>query len=266
MVEIKSGITLKKVIDPLIVIFRLAGLWPTENPSIFYRIYGLFVLLTASILFTLTMIIQLVGFTETEDLTENSYMTLTELALCVKMINFFLRYRSMQSHVKFISDFELQNDAERKLFAKRLKLILILIVMDFVLVNTAHSSVIITVLAAPERMIGFPAWHPIDWQHNTKNYAMIFFYQLYAMTMTSNVQVVIQQFPSLMFCMVSTQMEILSMRLRSIGHKNVNEIGNANDNVTSWTKRNVESLSEEELTEISKSLVDCIDLHHRIIK
>lgn len=256
----------KKVTDRMILIFRLTGLWPSKNSSAYYWMYGIVIISTASILFTLTMLIQLFGFTKREDLTENSYMALTEFALSVKIINFFLRIRSMQSHVDTINDFELRTDAERSHFMKRVKFIFLLLIMDFTLVNTAHATVLISVVAASKKEIGFPAWHPIDWENSVRNYTLVLMYQLYAMGITTNVQVVIQQFPSLMFCMVSTQMEILSMRLRNLGHNNHLKNHYCNDHQRTEGGSFSDELQGNELTEISISLKDNIKTHHKILE
>lgn len=250
----ETSLALKKITDRLILVFRLVGLWPSKEPSIFYWIYGAFVILTGSMLFTLTMLIQLVGFTKMEDLTENSFMTLTELGLCVKIINFFVHFRSMQSHVTTINGFELRTDAERTLFIKRTKFVLLVYMMDFYMTNTSHVLNIIQLIAAKERQIEFPAWHPIDWENDTRSYWIVLIYQFYAMTITTNLQVAIQQYPSLMFAMVSIQMEILSMRLQNLGHNKIH-----GDRITNISNK-------EGLENITTSLKDCIKTHHKILE
>lgn len=212
---------LRKVSKPMTTIFRLSGMWPGANGSLGYVIYGASMIFIFSILFTSTMLIQMIAFTKRDELTENSYMALTEFALSVKIVNFFLRSRSMQSHLDVIKHFEVQTDAERKLLSQRLRFAFILLMMDFVLTNGAHVSLQTKVLMSPEKMLTFPAWHPIDWTTNPTNYWLIFTWQLIAMHITCNIQVVIQQYPTLMFCMISTQVEILSMRLRKIGYPQV---------------------------------------------
>lgn len=206
--------------------------------------------MTGSMLFTLTMLIQLVAFTKLENLMENSYMTLTKLGLCVKVINFLIRFRSMQAHVNTINEFELHTDAERTLFMKRTKFVFVVYMMDFYMTNMAHAAVLIQLLTSEDRQIAFPSWHPIDWQNDTRNYWIVVIYQFYGMVITTNIQVAIQQFPSLMFAMVSTQMEKLSMRLRNLGQRQIHDGTGTSTNI-----------SKGDLGKITTSLKDCISTH-----
>lgn len=253
-------LTLKKVCDPMIIVFRSVGMWPNHNSNIFYYFYGILLLFVFSILFTLTMLIQLVVFTKREELTETSYMALTELALAVKIVNFYSRVRSMQSHLDAIYNFELHSDAEREHLRNRLKFMFALLASDFILTNTAHFSVQIRTITASEKLLSFPSWHPINWENNTTNYWLIFVYQVIGMGITSNIQVVIQQYPSFMFCMVSTQLEILAMRLQNIGYEKKRLIQPPKENIP------MRVLTEEQHTSISYTLKDCINVHYGILK
>lgn len=210
--------------------------------------------------------IQLIVFTEVDDLAENAYMTLTELALSVKIVNFFLRSRSMQTHLRTVKHFQLCSHIEREYFSKRAKFVLHLLLIDTVLTNTAHLFIQLKTLVATERMLAFPAWQPLEWETNSRNYWLIFVYQLIAMIITSNIQVVIQQYPTLLFCMVSTQMEILCMRLRNMGYKNVQT--NESSVTIDMDEINVpkSDTSIENLNLISKNLKDCMKTHHEILR
>lgn len=252
---------INKATNRMVQVFRWVGLWPTQNSSIFYWIYGVLVLSTGSFLITFTMMFQLICFTKKEDLTGNSYMALTELVLCVKIINFYFRYRSVKTHLNTIHEFEFQTDAERKLFIKRLRFAYFVYMMDFVLMNIVHVLIYIDIFTAPERKIAFPAWHPIDWKIDTRNYILVLIFQIYGMGITTNIQVVIQQYPSLMFCCVSAQFEILSMRLQNIGHKQFLEDENSED-----FHRHPNYLSPKVRKQISISLKNNIKTHLDTLK
>lgn len=260
---------LSKVSDPIIFVFRVVGMWPKDDSNPVYWIYGILGTSIFAFLFTISMVIQLVGFTAMDDLTDTMYMTLTELALCFKILNFLLRLRSMQKLFKTIKSFELRSMVEEAHFNKRLKFIYTLLMMDFVLTNFAHLTTQIKVLASPERIIGFPAWFPFDWINDTRNYIIIFVYQLISMTVTSNIQVVIGGYPNLLFCMISTQMEILSMRLSSIGHEKtdllMNKAVNQKISKDSQDDNTFYAVRKRE-TEITESLIDCFKTHREILR
>lgn len=250
-------LNLSKVSNPVIGVFRAVGMWPGEKFNFFYWIYGILNMSTFSFLFTLTMMIQLIAFTELDQLTETMYMALTEFALCFKILNFLFRLRSMQSLLQMVRSFELKSVAEEQHFNKRLKFLYTLLMLDFWMTNVAHLFTQIKVLLDSRRLLAFPAWHPFDWIDNTRNYWFIFVYQLIGMSITSNVQVVIGMYSNLMFYMISTQIEILSMRLRSIGYKKSKQISSDQDN-------KLNSIREE--NEITVTLKDCVKAHHSIIE
>ncbi|XP_031629090.1 odorant receptor 94a-like [Contarinia nasturtii] len=258
-----KALYLKKISDRMLIVFRTVGMWPDTESSIFYSIYGILLLAIFSIAFTSTMMIQLICFTKKEELTETSYMALTELALSVKIINFFLRVRSMQSHLITGNQFKLYSAAEHEHFVKRLKFVFKLLMADFLLTNIAHLSVQIKTIMASERMLAFPAWHPIEWENDAQNYWLIFAYQVIGMTITSNIQVVIQQYPSLMFFLVSIQMEILSMRLRNNGY---DESRTSDSTKLTKEDKTIKIFSNEEERRISNTMKDCVNVHYKILK
>lgn len=238
----------KKVSEPVIKVFRVVGLWPEKEAYTLYWIYGLLNMSIFSFLFTTTMMIQLVFFTDLADLTETMYMALTEFALSFKILNFIMRLRSMQDLLETIKNFRLNSNAEKEHYNKRLKLLYTWLMLDFCMTNIAHLFTVIKVLLDPRRLLAFPAWFPFNWIDNTHNYIIAFIYELIGMGITSNIQVVIGMYANLMFCMISVQLEILSMRLRSIGHK-------TNDDLTIG--------NEMDSTE---ALKDCVKVHHEILE
>lgn len=239
---------LRKVSEPIIKVFRLVGLWPEKEFHYLYWIYGLLNMSIFSFLFTTTMMIQLVAFTDLADLTETMYMSLTEFALSFKILNFLLRLRSMQGLLATVKNFRLHSNAEKEHYNKRLKLLYTLLMLDFSMTNVAHLFTVIKILLDPRRLLAFPAWFPFNWLDNTHNYIIAFIYELIGMGITSNIQVVIGMYSNLMFCMINTQFEILSMRLRNIGHETV------------------ETQTIENKMEITEALKDCVKVHHEIIE
>lgn len=237
----------EKVSEPIIKVFRFVGLWPEKEADTLYWIYGLLNMSIFSFCFSTTMMIQLVAFTDLADLTETMYMSLTEFVLSLKIVNFLLRLRSMQNLLEMIKKFRLNSNAEKEQYNKRLKLLYTLLIMDFCMTNVAHLFTVIKVLLDRRRLLTFPAWFPFNCIDNIHNYIIVFIYQLIGMGITSNIQVVIGMYSNLMFCIISAQFEILSMRLRSIGHE------------TARTQ------TIEYKMETTEALKDCIKVHHEIL-
>lgn len=233
-------------------VFYILGIWPKQEASIYYWIYGIVMVLIFFILLTMAMIIQLIGFTEMSNLTESMFMTLTEFSLMTKILNLYIHLRSIQQLLRSVEEFRLETVAEREYFNKRLKLIFFLLMIDFSITNLAHVLAIMKVLLDSSRNLTFPLWCPFDWKNNSQNYWLVSTYQLFAMGITSNTHVAIQWYTTFIFCMISTKTEILSMRLQNIGYSFDNETKSVD--------------TEDKRIEIKKSLRDCIELHHRILR
>lgn len=233
-------------------LFYILGIWPKQKASIYYWIYGIVMMLIFTVLLTMSMIIQLIGFTELSNLTESMFLTLTEFALMTKVLNLYIHLRSIQQLLRSVEEFRLETVAEREYFNKRLKLIFVLLMIDFSITNLAHALAIMKVLLDSNRNLTFPLWCPFDWKNNSQNYWLVFTYELFAIGITSNTHVAIQWYTTFIFCMISTKTEILSMRLQNIGYSFDDETKSVD--------------TEVKRIEIKKSFKDCIALHHRILR
>lgn len=211
-------VNFKKVSDLMTKGLYIIGIWPKQGASICYWIYGIVIVSIFSVLFTTAMIIQLIGFTEMSHLTGAMFMTLTQFSLMTKILNLYMHLRSIQQLLRSVEEFKLETTAEREHFNKRLKLIFVLLVIDFLITNLSHILAVIMVLLDSNRTLTFPFWCPIDWKDNSRNYWFVFTFEFIAMAITSNTHAAIQWHPTFVFCMISTKTEILSMRLKNIGY------------------------------------------------
>lgn len=203
-----------QTIKPILLTLRWCGLWPSDGHSRAYRMYGISMLVVFSFLLTLTMLIQLFGFNDFDSLTDSMYMALTEFALFIKIVNFYLRNDSMHKHVQTAKNFQLETYAEVKLFNTRMRLIHRIIVMLFISVNIAHFSSEMKTFFTPGLLLLFPASYPAGWLDGGAKYLLAYGHQSIGAFITSN----LEAYTCLMLYMVAVQMEILGMRLRSFGH------------------------------------------------
>lgn len=102
-----------RVYQPIILVFRLLGLWPNNgNRSIIYTVYGAFVLILFSFILTTFELIQLVKYTQKEKITESLFMCLTDVAVFIKCMNFYWRWRSMQGLHQMAMAFHIETDTD----------------------------------------------------------------------------------------------------------------------------------------------------------
>lgn len=241
---------------PTILSLRWCGLWLAKNHSIAYKVYGFLLIIAFSVLLTLPMLIQMIAFTDVSNLTDSMYMALTELALFIKIVNFYVYNDSMQQQMRTAQNFLLETYAEIKLFKAKMRFIYRITIVLFVSVNVAQFSTEIKTLATPGTLFLFPASYPASWLQGGAKYWLAYGHQTIGAIITSNLSAALEAFTCAMLIMVSTQMEILGMRLQSLGH--------VIDFDSTGTKTGLKSrnTSREQLDQITKY----IQLHQQITK
>lgn len=208
---------LDRVFNPIVLIFRIMGLWPTGSNAIVYKMYGIVHLTIFSLLLTTTMMIQLLAFTDFEQITKTMYMSLSQLALCLKVVNFYVRMQLMQKLLETTKRFQLNSMAEEILFNERMRFIAKIVMMLIVSVNVAHFSAEFKAIMTPELLLPFPCWYPASWFDDGIKYYLAYSHQSLGAFFTSNLNGAMEAYSAAFLFMIGAQMEILAIRLRSIG-------------------------------------------------
>lgn len=210
---------LGRVFAPILLTLKTAGLWPSgDTYSIAYRIYEVLVLLVFSACLSLTMMIQLLGFTEMENLAEGMYMALTEFVCLLKMMNFAIRWKLMRKAFRLICAFELESDDERTHFNGKMRGIYFVTILLQGMANLANLSLTLQIILAPGYSLTYPAWYPGRWSDGGVKYWLVFGHQMIGDIFTSNWNPAIEMFSNAMLLVVSVQMDILGKRLSVIGY------------------------------------------------
>lgn len=241
---------LKRVFKPIVFILRLMGLWPAPDGSIAYKVFGIVHILIFSLLLTITMLIQLVAFTEMDQITKTSYMTLAQLSLFMKIVNFAFRLNAMQRALETTEKFRLNSFAEVKLFNERMRLIYKIVMTLIISCNVAHFSAEFKAIMTPEMLLPFPCWYPESWFDGGIRYYIAYSHQSLGAFFTSNLNGAMEAHSAAYLYMIGAQMEILGMRLRCIGIDD---------------KQPVES-SQTGRPEHKEQIRKCIQIHQQILK
>lgn len=212
---------LKKVTCVLLGVLRVCGLWRPVASSYtsLYTIYGTIFLAIFSGFYTLFMCIHLAILTDLNQLTDVSYMALTELALFVKIIIFFILNRKLQALYAELSAFKLETNDERTFVACRVNFFFKAMVFYYSVSNGATSLTEISTVLSNEWRLPYAGWYPfVDWQHSYTGYWITFAYQMFGMHVTCNLNVTVDTFATFFMFIISVQMEVLGMRLQTMGY------------------------------------------------
>lgn len=252
-------LNLNHVTYPSIFGLRFVGLWPSEHNSVVYNVYGYVMFAVFSIILTLAMCMQMFafGFVEKESLTDSMFMALTEIALIIKFVNFRARIHSMQHLMKQVKSFHIESDAERNQFNEKLTLMIIIWFIYLMGANTAVGSSHVKAYSSLENILIFPAYYGFDHSNGGINYWIIYAHQTIGMFLTSNSNVCIEMFQNLLMYMCSVEMDILGMRLRSLGYDSSIDDTNDERNVNAMIRDNKQGKTLDRLKR-------CIRLHKQI--
>lgn len=189
-------------------------------------------------------------------------MALTELALFIKIANFFIRARGMQSLLHTMRSFKLDSIEEDQLISKRLAFFKKIATYYYACANLAICTSVLTAILSSELKLPFYGWYILEWRNNRQNYWCIFAYQIIGMIITANVNITIELFPMLLMYMASVQIEILGRRMKVVGWTRgtlaaaVDNNGYSHDDI----------INQDGLSEIHSQLIKSVETHKDICK
>lgn len=246
------------VTDVQLFFFRVTGLWPHEDSGRLYYYFGVVFQFIFSFAYTIFMLINLFMLDNVVEITANLYMALTELALFVKIANFFVRIDAMQEMFRSIQSFQLDSIEEEHLINRRLKFFLKISIYYYGCANMAVVTSMISTLLSTEVKLPFYGWYVVDWRENRQHYWAVFAYQIIGMYITANLNITIELFPMLLMYMASVQMEILGRRMRKIGWR---------QNTTTFSsEKSDETIDQTELLVSHQSIITSIRTHESVCR
>lgn len=180
-----------------------------------------------------------------------SFVSLTEVALFVKVLNMRYRTHVFQQHLNDLHNFKLENGAEMALIHGRLRILTKMLFAYIGLVMVTGAMSYSVPFFVDETILPYLAWYPIDWYHNSKIYWFLYAYQVAGMIIQSHTLVCMEMYMVYIFVLLSTQLDIINERLRANGWQNVDDNLNTNDLIRIKTAT-------------STALVKCISAHRTV--
>lgn len=243
------------IISRLIVwVYYLFGQWPNEDCSMFYYIYAFVLHFGFVFIYLICMLINLIFITDVNETTHSLYVTLTELAFFLKVINFFWFNRGMKECLSTVSDFDLKNEKEAKTIQELMHSFNWLTYCYYVIPNLCAITASMKPLFVEKREIPFRGWYPLDWVNNDRDYVLVYAYQVIGILIEVNLNVTLDVYPNYLMHMISIQMKILGKRLTNLG--------------SSFNSRIVSSINPTDTFQknASTDLIECIETHQKITR
>lgn len=211
-----------KMTQAMVHIFRTFGLWTsTKSPSSSsaYKIYSILLHLIFSLVYSICIWIQLFKLRNNiEELIDSMGMAITLLAFNIKLLNIYVHNAKFKSCLLDVTNFKLNNIVEKSIKDDKIRRFQFIVILFYGMVFLANVSLYVPAIqtATLPFLASYPEWF-------SANYKINFVYQMIGMTMISTMNVTMELYPSYLMYMLSMKLEVLGLRLRSLGLGVVNK-------------------------------------------
>lgn len=203
---------------------RILGLWKPFDKSklqiVIYSMYAVIFLSAFIVVYISFMVLNIFFLTDFKDFSNRIYISLTGLALAIKVINFFMENNDWQNVYTGIKEFRVKSNTERQTVEGRAHIIQRINYFYYFLSNSyAILIALVTIYQGATKLMYSARYPGIDWQNNRQNYWIIFVYQLLGIFISANADITIDSYYCFMMIMISAQANILGSRLAAIQMK-----------------------------------------------
>ncbi len=247
----------KKLTKLIFFILNKFGLWQNSKSTASFMLYNLYsyaIHLIFSLTYLIFMVLNFITIDSISNATNALFPTLTVVAYCLKVVNFYFNANGMQKIYDDTMKFQFINDNEIHLTNEKLRF---LYKVSVCFMATAHLTIILAFIRVlfindpPE--LPLPCWYPIDWQHVRCYYWIAYAYQMIGAFLILNVNATLDLYSIYVMVIVCKQMEILGNRL-------------ANISLCYDTRRKLINADASEHERIDGELVGCIKVHQNLIR
>lgn len=213
-----------KIFGFLCTFLRSAGLWKPYNKSQFiqriYTVYGGFFLLF-TIAYTIPLAASIFLVDSVNDIPSRLFMSSTKLAMINKLIPIVLYNESIQQIRTLIDGFAIKTFSEHRLAGIRFNVFAKIMYIFFAMPHISISVWNIATVLSDQQRLTFDGWYPgFDWENNSRDYWIIYFYQYIGISVTGCVNITIDLFYCFAMYAISVEFEILGNRLSLIRSEN----------------------------------------------
>lgn len=224
------------------------GVWDPTSQRWFYKVYAFIINLILIFGFTFFMSMYVFYVKEFEDLASFLYLYLTILAFLVKLINFVVRQKTIQSLLQDIqNELDYCDPEEIEMIAsQQIKIIKVINTMYYSVAMCCLSIAYITPLFSVDRSFPLPSYYPFDWKSNDVIYGLLILFQVLGSSSICVVNASLDTLMSTQMCILGFLFEILGAKLENLGSRIV---------------KYSSSVDVE-----SEKLKACMDFHKRILR
>lgn len=208
-----------RILQPHIFIWRLAGIWPQSNDWFAYRVYAVLAFVTASVVFNVTLLLNLVEHHSVDQTVATLLPATTTVMTSVKVCLHLINQRRIERMLALMRNIE-----QRLAFGEQIAVVGRTVQRSrnllFVLSGAAYAAItmsaLIAVLSGSRLM--WPTWFPFDWEHNAKHRLALVGFQYVTNMYIGMLYSTLNTYAPVMYIILTAYLEVLGEQLRSIGN------------------------------------------------
>lgn len=150
----------------IVKFFTIVGIWPAKYKYQFlYIIYGILFQIMFSYAYTGFELINLFVATDLTVVTEQVFIALAMVSMCLRMTNFVVNFKEIESFLTVIKSFKIWNKEEQELYEARLSRFKSVMVFYLSCGSFAVSFSNCAPLFDSIYRLPYPGWYPLDWSN-----------------------------------------------------------------------------------------------------
>lgn len=155
-----------KPIAKVVKFFMFVGIWPAEYKFRFlYIIYGMAFQFIFSYAYTAFEMINLFVEKDLNTMTEQIFIFVAMVSMCLRMTNFVVHFKDIQSFLFRLNCFKVFNQEELQLYEARLSRFVSVMVFYLSCGLFAVSFSNCAPLFDKAMKLPYPGWYPLDWSN-----------------------------------------------------------------------------------------------------
>lgn len=155
-----------KAIDKVVKFFMFVGIWPADYKFRFlYIVYGIAFQFMFSYAYTGFELINLFVEKDLSVLTEQVFIVVAMVSMCLRMTNFVVHFKEIESFLATVNCFKVFNQEERELYEARLSRFVFVMIFYLSCGLFAVSFSNCAPLFDQTMRLPYPGWYPLDWSN-----------------------------------------------------------------------------------------------------
>ncbi|XP_005187291.1 odorant receptor 2a-like [Musca domestica] len=241
------------------ILWKFCGLHPPKRNSRWfnpYLIYAIVLNVTTTLMFPITLIVDLILSQNLTELCENLYVTITDVICSLKFINIFtVRHKLLE--VRWILerlDVRATTPEQRQELRHGIQTSHKWFMAFFRFYTCAVITSQLVVYLSKERVLMYPSWFPWDWKASKRNFLFAHCYQVYTVSVQTVQNLGSDTYPQAYIVVLIAHIRALGLRIKALGEAlSATAAGDVSSPSSSSKK-----LSDDELY---RELVNCVKDH-----